>query len=64
VALGAESVPCGGSMPYRDALWPVPWSLTALTLAGLHAVQRERADRPERWSFRVVVAAMGLPASR
>jgi hypothetical protein len=42
IALGAESVVRGGEMHYRDVLWTVPWVLTILTFAHLHALQRHR----------------------
>jgi hypothetical protein len=60
IALGAESALRGGSMHYRDLLWMVPWILTMTTFGYLHALQRHRAGRLERWSFRVVIASMAL----
>jgi hypothetical protein len=41
----------GGEMHYRDALWAIPWTLTLLTFAHLHVLQRRRG----RW-----VAASGV----
>jgi len=46
VALGAESVVRGGEMHYRDALWTIPWTLTMITFAHLHVLQR----RHNRWT--------------
>ena len=63
ILLGAESVLRPGSMSYRDAVWLIPWSLTAVVLAYLHMIQRDRAGRLERGSFWAVITAMGLAAA-
>ncbi len=59
VLLGAESVARPGVYHVRDVVWVVPWLLTAAAFAGLHQRQRRRDRRGERWSFRLVMAAMG-----
>jgi hypothetical protein len=51
VPLGADSVLRPSPLSYRDAVWLVPWSLTAVTVTCLHVVQRDRAGRLERASF-------------
>jgi hypothetical protein len=56
--LGVESVLRPGQHNYRDALWLVPWLLTAAALRQLHLAQRSPAARLERWSYGAVIAAM------
>ena len=63
ILLGAESVLRPGSMSYRDSVWLIPWSMTAVTLVYLHMVQRDRAGRLEPGSFWAVITAMGLAAA-
>jgi hypothetical protein len=56
--LGIESVLRPGQHDYRDALWLVPWLLTAAALRQLHLAQRSPAARLERWSYWAVLVAM------
>jgi hypothetical protein len=58
LALGVESILRPGQHNYRDALWLVPWVLTAAALHQLHLAQRSPGARLERWSYGAVLAAM------
>jgi hypothetical protein len=61
--LGVESIVRPGQHNYRDALWLVPWLLTAAALHRLHVAQRRPGARLEHWSYGVVLAAMAACAA-
>jgi len=47
LALGAKSIARPVQVNYRDALWMVPFVLTAIVFTFLHAVQRLQTDHSE-----------------
>lgn len=49
-----------GAEHWRDVVMVVPWGLMMVTLAGLHAVQRDAAGRGERWAFAAIESVMAL----
>lgn len=60
ILLGAESTIRGGELHFRDAVWPVPWVLTMITLTGVHQTQRDRLGRGGHAAFGVLGIAMLL----
>jgi hypothetical protein len=60
IALGMESILRPQQENYRDAIWMIPFALTAGTFVFVHAVQRSREARFERFSFYVVMTASVL----
>ena len=60
LALGAESIARPVQMNYRDALWMVPFVLSAIAFTFLHAVQRSPTDQFESVSFYFLMTASAL----
>jgi hypothetical protein len=60
LALGAESIARPVQVNYRDALWMVPFVLTAIAFTFLHAVQRSQTDHFETASFYFLMTASAL----
>ena len=56
----AESIARPRQENYRDPLWMIPFALTALTFAFVHAVQRSASARLERIGFIAVMTASAL----
>jgi hypothetical protein len=60
LALGVESIVRPWQANYRDALWIVPWVLTALTFVAVHAAQRTRSGAVGSISFAFLMIATVL----
>ena len=60
IALGIESIIRPQQENYRDLVWMIPFTLTAITFFFVHAVQRSESAVFERVSFYLVIIASAL----
>lgn len=60
VVLGVESIVRPQQVNFRDAIWMIPFSLTAAAFVYLHLLQRSRARRFEAGSFYFLMIASAL----
>ena len=60
IALGIESIVRPEQENYRDALWIIPFALTAIAFCYVHAVQHARATRFGIFSFYFLMVASFL----
>lgn len=60
IALGIESIVRPQQENYRDLVWMIPFTLTAITFFFVHVVQRSESAVFERVSFYLVISASSL----
>jgi hypothetical protein len=60
IVLGVESIVRPYQENYRDLVWMIPFALTVIALAYLHAVQSSALHRVERAGFYAVMVASAL----
>ncbi len=60
IALGIDSIVRPQQVNYRDALWMLPFALTAVAFAYVHVAQRAKAQKWEPFAFHFLMIASVL----